>query len=170
MSLDSNMEILKTIKESAGNSLIITHKSKKLSDLFETQLNFSNNIGRDIYKDKNLLSLGTSFPPAYYSIIMAYSLGIPFENYEMRVNQVIYENGLFPIFTFDDLNLREIHLDYIAEKRTQSEGRSRLVNYDRVVFTINKIPNPQTTEIYTGSFDELPNFIRAKMNFTGSAS
>jgi len=170
MSLDSNMEILKTIKESAGNSLIITHKSKKLSDLFETQLNFSNNIGRDIYKDKNLLSLGTSFPPAYYSIIMAYSLGIPFENYEMRVNQVIYENWLFPIFTFDDLNLREIHLDYIAEKRTQSEGRSRLVNYDRVVFTINKIPNPQTTEIYTGSFAELPNFTRAKMNFTGSAS
>ena len=97
-------------------------------------------------------------------------ISIPFENYEMRINQVQYENWVFPIFTFDDLNLREIHLDYIAEKRTQSEGRSRLVNYGRVVFTINKIPNPQTTEIYTGSFAELPNFIRAKMNFTGSAS
>lgn len=150
-----HINLFKRIKEGIGNIPVITHQISELQNIFQTNINFNNIEGLNCIKGRNILIVGTPYPPEYLIPLIASALDIKFKSIEMDWMTIHFDGWIFPFRTYFDEVLRDIHLKYIQGLLLQAVGRARLAQEEKTVILLSKMPLPQG-ELMECSLENLP--------------
>lgn len=164
---EGQIEVLSELSTQIGNTKVISHKLEELDSLFNGGLNFYNSEGLNTFQDYDLLILGTPYPPEHLLPLVFLTLGIEFEIYELDWMQVEINGWIIPLRTYKDSCLRSAHIKFIEGILLQAVGRARLIQYNRKVMVISKMPLPQA-EVIDSSFVDLPSYTLNELHLTGS--
>ena len=120
---------------------ITFHEYEQL--LGEKHLHFGNAVGVDKYKGKNGLIIGTHYLNEESYKMVGFLLGVDVKEHEMCRRRVEYNGYEFPINTYDNEILRNIHLYLLASEMEQCVGRSRLLRKNATVYLFSNFPCDQ---------------------------
>jgi hypothetical protein len=90
---------------------------------------------------KDILVIGTPYHAEFLYKLVAFNMGISFdEDAEMKAQLVTYNGYRFWFTTYDDENLRAIHFWMIESELEQAVGRARLLRNDCKVHLFSNFP------------------------------
>jgi hypothetical protein len=134
--IDNNPIILDIIKDKSGIKDMITFKKYGKNILY-----FGNAIGCNDLEGHNLNVVGTPYTIDFIYKLFAFTLGLKVDkNAVMKQCPVIRNGYLFQFTTYEDEELRNIHLWMIESEIEQAVGRARLLRYDCIVNLFSNYP------------------------------
>lgn len=129
------------------NENVITFKNQGIGEL-----HFGNTEGSNMLEGQDILVVGTPYHAEFLYKLTAVSLGIEFDEDEKMSLQTIEHNGYrFRFTTFQDAELRKIHLWMIESELEQAVGRARLLRNTCTVHLFSNFPLYQSK--MTSDFD-----------------
>ena len=119
------------------------------------ELHFGNTEGSNMLEGKDILVVGTPYHAEFIYKLAAASMGIEFDEGEKMSLQTIDYNGYrFQFTTFQNEELRKIHLWMIESELEQAVGRARLLRNACTVHLFSNFPLHQAEMIQNFSFEE----------------
>lgn len=111
-------------------------------------LHFGNTEGSNTLEGANLLVVGTPYHAEFIYKLVAYSMGLEFDEEEkMSPQEVVYNGYRFRFTTFKDEGLRAIHIWMIESELEQAVGRARLLRNACKVYLFSNFPLSQAEMI-----------------------
>ncbi len=105
------------------------------------ELHFGNTEGSNMLEGQDILVVGTPYHAEFLYKLAAVSMGIEFDEDEKMSLQTIEHNGYrFRFTTFQDQDLRKIHLWMIESELEQAVGRARLLRNACTVHLFSNFP------------------------------
>lgn len=118
-------------------------------------LHFGNTEGSNMLEGKDILVVGTPYHAEFLYKLAAISMGIEFDEEEKMSLQTIDHNGYrFQFTTFQNKELRKIHLWMIESELEQAVGRARLLRNACTVHLFSNFPLHQSKMIPNFNFEE----------------
>lgn len=118
-------------------------------------LHFGNTEGSNMLEGEDVLVVGTPYHAEFLYKLAAISMGIKFDEEEKMTLQTIDYNGYrFQFTTFQNEELRKIHLWMIESELEQAVGRARLLRNACTVNLFSNFPLSQATMIQDFDFEE----------------
>lgn len=118
-------------------------------------LHFGNTEGSNMLEGKDILVVGTPYHAEFLYKLASISMGIEFDEEEKMSLQTIDHNGYrFQFTTFQNEELRKIHLWMIESELEQAVGRARLLRNACTVNLFSNFPLSQATMIQDFDFEE----------------
>jgi len=118
---------------------VITFKKENIGNVY-----FGNTEGINFLENKNILVVGTPHYPEFLYKLIAFSMGIDFNENEKITNQLVEYNGYrFNFMTFKNEHLREIQFWMIESELEQAIGRARLLRNKCNVHLFSNFPLKQ---------------------------
>lgn len=109
------------------------------------QLHFGNTEGSNSLEGEDILVVGTPYHAPFLYKLVAFTLGMDFDEDEEMEPQIIEHNGYhFQINTFKNENLRAIQLWMIESELEQAVGRARLLRNSCTVHLFARFPLRQS--------------------------
>ena len=94
--------------------------------------------------------VGTPYHADFLYKLIAFTLGYDFDEDEEMTPQIIYRNGYrVRLNTYQNENLRKVHLWMMDSELDQAAGRARLLRHDCTVHLFSRYPMKQA-EIVKG--------------------
>lgn len=116
-------------------------------------LHFGNTEGSNMLEGKDILVVGTPYHAEFLYKLAAISMGIEFDEEEKMTLQTIDHNGYrFQFTTFQNEELRKIHLWMIESELEQAVGRARLLRNACTVNLFSNFPLGQAKIIHGFDF------------------
>ncbi|WP_161846192.1 hypothetical protein [Pseudoflavonifractor sp. 524-17] len=146
-SIDNNKGIVSRLVQHFGldKSHLITFKKEKTGDL-----HFGNTEGSNALEGQDILVVGTPYHADFLYKLIAFTLGYDFDEDEEMTPQIVYRNGYRVwINTYQNENLRKVHLWMMDSELDQATGRARLLRHDCTVHLFSRYPMKQA-EIVKG--------------------
>lgn len=113
-------------------------------------LHFGNTEGSNALEGQDILVAGTPYHADFLYKLIAFTLGYDFDENEEMTPQIIYRNGYrVRINTYQNENLRKVHLWMMDSELDQATGRARLLRHDCTVHLFSRYPMKQA-EIVKG--------------------
>lgn len=143
--LASNPGIVESLKRrfSMDNENVITFMNQGIGEL-----HFGNTEGSNMLEGQDILVVGTPYHAEFLYKLAAFSMGVEFEEDEKMTLQTIGHNGYRLRFTtFQDEDLRKIHLWMIESELEQAVGRARLLRNACTVHLFSNFPLHQARMI-----------------------
>lgn len=104
---------------------------------------------------KDILVVGTPYHAEFLYKLVAFSMGVEFDEEEKMSIQTIDYNGYrFQFTTFQNEKLRKIHLWMIESELEQAVGRARLLRNPCTVNLFSNFPLHQAKMIQDFDFEE----------------
>ena len=133
-----------------GNGNVITFMNQEIGEL-----HFGNTEGSNRLEGQDILVVGTPYHAEFIYKLAACSMGVEFDENEKMTSQVIEHNGYkFRFTTFQDEELRKIHLWMIESELEQAVGRARLLRNACTVCLFSNFPLSQSTMIEDFDYGE----------------
>lgn len=108
------------------------------------QLHYGNTEGCNIMEGEDILVIGTPFHAEFLYKLVAFTMGLPFDEDEEISYQYVTHNGHgFWFTTYKDENLRAIQFWMIESELEQAVGRARLLRHDCTVHLFSSFPLSQ---------------------------
>lgn len=118
-------------------------------------LHFGNTEGSNMLEGKDILVVGTPYHAEFLYKLAAISMGIEFDEEEKMTLQTIDYNGYrFQFTTFQNEELRKIHLWMVESELEQAVGRARLLRNACTVNLFSNFPLCQAKMITDFDFEE----------------
>lgn len=118
-------------------------------------LHFGNTEGSNMLEGKDILVVGTPYHAEFLYKLVAFSMGVEFDEEEKMSIQTIDYNGYrFQFTTFQNEKLRKIHLWMIESELEQAVGRARLLRNPCTVNLFSNFPLHQAKMIQDFDFEE----------------
>ena len=118
-------------------------------------LHFGNTEGSNMLEGQDILVVGTPYHAEFLYKLAAISMGIEFDEDEKMTSQAIVYNGYrFRFTTFQNKDLRKIHLWMIESELEQAVGRARLLRNACTVHLFSNFPLRQAKMIQGFDFGE----------------
>ena len=118
-------------------------------------LHFGNTEGSNMLEGKDILVVGTPYHAEFLYKLVAIAMGIEFDEEEKMTLQTIDYNGYrFQFTTFQNKELRKIHLWMIESELEQAVGRARLLRNACTVHLFSNFPLHQAKMIPNFNFEE----------------
>lgn len=134
---------IKKIIDSHPEYVIITHRKINC----KKDAYFGNLRGLNSMEGKNLLVIGTQHLPSTIIQLISSSIGIRKSISDViGVKEVKFNGYKFRFPTFDDPEIRAIHLNYINSELVQAIGRARALRNDVKVLVFSSLPLKETTK------------------------
>ena len=146
-SIDNNKGIVSRLVQHFGldKSHLITFKKEKTGDL-----HFGNTEGSNALEGQDILVVGTPYHADFLYKLIAFTLGYDFDEDEEMTPQIVYRNGYRVwINTYQNENLRKVHLWMMDSELDQATGRARLLRHNCTVHLFSRYPMKQA-EIVKG--------------------
>ena len=116
-------------------------------------LHFGNTEGSNMLEGQDILVIGTPYHAEFIYKLAAFSMGIEFDAGEKMTLQTIGYNGYrFQFTTFQNKELRKIHLWMIESELEQAVGRARLLRNACTVHLFSNFPLSQAQMIQDFDF------------------
>lgn len=113
-------------------------------------LHFGNTEGSNVLEGQDILVVGTPYHADFLYKLIAFTLGYDFDEDEEMTPQIIYRNGYrVRLNTYQNENLRKVHLWMMDSELDQAAGRARLLRHDCTVHLFSRYPMKQA-EIVKG--------------------
>lgn len=148
-SLAKNQGIIQRLMRKFGvdSRHVITFMKEQVGNL-----HFGNTEGSNILEGEDILVVGTPYHAEFIYKLVAWSIGLEFDEEEKMTLQQVTHNGYrFRFTTFDDEGLRAIHLWMIESELEQAVGRARLLRHNCTAHLFSNFPLCQAKMI--GDFD-----------------
>lgn len=161
MKTQSNIDMINAYAE-IHNATIITFASKKpLFPRADTKCHYGNTSGYDHLKGHNVIALGTWNLPSDVYLVTAAVLGvtIPPNEYQQQNLEVEVNQHLQTLYTYENLDLREIQFSYMETEMAQALGRARALREECTTLLVSNYPMLGYEQY---SFDEI--MIEVKAN------
>lgn len=130
---------------------LITFKSQG-----KGELHFGNTEGSNMLEGQDILVVGTPYHIEFLYKLVAFSMGVEFEEDEKMTKQTTEHNGYrFKFTTFRDADLRHIHLWMIESELEQAVGRARLLRNECTVHLFSNFPLGQAEMVHNFDYDAL---------------
>lgn len=152
-SMAENPGIVEKLVRRFGLSInnLITFKSQG-----KGELHFGNTEGSNMLEGQDILVVGTPYHIEFLYKLVAFSMGVEFEEDEKMTKQTTEHNGYrFKFTTFSDADLRHIHLWMIESELEQAVGRARLLRNKCTVHLFSNFPLGQAEMIHNFDYDAL---------------
>ena len=108
-------------------------------------LHFGNTEGSNSLEGEDILVVGTPYHAPFLYKLVAFTLGMDFDEDEEMESQIIEHNGYrFQINTFKNENLRAVQLWMIESELEQAVGRARLLRNSCTVHLFARFPLRQS--------------------------
>lgn len=105
------------------------------------ELHFGNTEGSNMLEGQNILVVGTPYHAEFLYKLAAFTMGVEFDEDEEMTLQTIEHNGYrFRFTTFQNEDLRKIHLWMIESELEQAVGRARLLRNACTVHLFSNFP------------------------------
>ena len=119
------------------------------------ELHFGNTEGSNMLEGQDILVIGTPYHAEFLYKLAAFSMKVKFDEDEKMTLQDIEYNGYrFRFTTFQDEDLRKIHLWMIESELEQAVGRARLLRNACIVHLFSNFPLSQSKMITDFDFGE----------------
>jgi hypothetical protein len=103
----------------------------------------------------DILVIGTPYHAEFLYKLIAFTLGLHFdEDAEMKEQLVTHNGRRFKFTTYDDETLRAIHFWMIESELEQAVGRARLLRYDCKVHLLSNFPLSQSKIVNDFDYNE----------------
>lgn len=113
-------------------------------------LHFGNTEGSNALEGQDILVAGTPYHADFLYKLIAFTLGYDFDENEEMTPQIVNRNGYRVwINTYQNENLRKVHLWMMDSELDQATGRARLLRHDCTVHLFSRYPMKQA-EIIKG--------------------
>jgi hypothetical protein len=124
--IDSNPGIIERLKKRFGIDNVITFKKYDIGPL-----HFGNTEGSNTLEGEDILVVGTPYHAEFLYKLVAFMMGLDFDDDAKMKSQYVIRNGCrFRFTTYDDENLRAVHFWMIESELEQAVGRARLLRND----------------------------------------
>lgn len=146
-SMDSDKGIVRRLMKhfNLDESHVITFMKEDIGFL-----HFGNTEGSNALEGEDILVVGTPYHADFLYKLIAFTLGYDFDEDEEMTPQIIYRNGYrVRINTYQNENLRKVHLWMMDSELDQATGRARLLRHDCTVHLFSRYPMKQA-EIVKG--------------------
>lgn len=129
---------------------VITFKNQEIG-----QLHFGNTEGSNMLEGQDILVVGTPYHAEFLYKLVAFSMGMEFDEDEKMTSQTVVHNGYkFRFTTFENENLRAVHLWMIESELEQAVGRARLLRNTCTVYLFSNFPLSQAEMIQGFDYDK----------------
>lgn len=113
------------------------------------KLHFGNTEGSNMLEGKDILVVGTPYHAPFLYKLVAYSMGLEFdEEAEMSMQLVTHNGYRFWFNTFADEDLRLVQFWMIESELEQAIGRARLLRHDCTVHLFCRLPLKQAEMVF----------------------
>lgn len=120
------------------------------------QLHFGNTEGSNMLEGKDILVAGTPYQPEFQYKLIAFYMGMEFDEDEKMASQTVVHNGhRFRFTTFADEDLRAVQFWMIESELEQAVGRARLLRNACTVHLFSNFPLSQSKMIRDFDYDNL---------------
>ena len=146
-SIDNDKGIVRRLMKhfNLDESHVITFMKENLG-----VLHFGNTEGSNALKGEDILVVGTPYHADFLYKLIAFTLGYDFDEDEEMTPQTICRNGYrVRLNTYQNENLRKVHLWMMDSELDQATGRARLLRHDCTVHLFSRYPMKQA-EIVKG--------------------
>ena len=134
---------------SMSSENIITFMNQRIGEL-----HFGNTEGSNMLEGQDILVVGTPYHAEFIYKLAALSLGVEFNEDEKMTLQTINYNGYqFQFTTFQDEELRKVHLWMIESELEQAVGRARLLRNECTVHLFSNFPLSQSKMIHNFDYE-----------------
>lgn len=143
--IEKNPNIVSDIQKRLGvdENHVITFKNQNIGEL-----HFGNTEGSNMLEGEDIVVIGTPYHADFLYKLVAFSLGIDFDEDEKAEMQVIEHNGYRTQFTtFKNQDLREIQFWMLESELEQAVGRARLLRRICKVHLFSNFPLRQADMI-----------------------
>lgn len=150
--LANNPGMIKSLMHqfSMDSDNVITFMNQRIG-----KLHFGNTEGSNMLEGQDILVIGTPYHAEFIYKLAAFSMGIEFDAGEKMTLQTIDYNGYrFQFTTFQNKELRKIHLWMIESELEQAVGRARLLRNACTVHLFSNFPLHQAKMIPNFNFEE----------------
>ncbi len=140
-SIDNNKGIVRRLMNhfNLDESHVITFMKEDIGFL-----HFGNTEGSNVLKGQDILVVGTPYHTNFLYKLIAFTLGYDFDEDEEMTPQIIYRNGYrVRINTYQNEDLRKVHLWMMDSELDQAAGRARLLRHDCTVHLFSRYPMKQ---------------------------
>lgn len=111
-------------------------------------LHFGNTEGSNTLEGEDILVVGTPYHTEFLYKLVAFSMGIDFdEDEKMALQDVTYNGYTFKFTTFKDEELRAVHFWMLESELEQAVGRARLLRNKCTVYLFSNFPLSQSKMI-----------------------
>lgn len=118
------------------------------------ELHFGNTEGSNMLEGEDILVVGTPYHAEFLYKLAAISMGVEFDEDEKMTLQIIEHNGYrFRFTTFQNMELRKIHLWMIESELEQAVGRARLLRNACTVQLFSNFPLSQSKMIHNFDYE-----------------
>ena len=148
--LANNPGMIKSLMHqfSMDSDNVITFMNQRIGEL-----HFGNTEGSNMLEGQDILVIGTPYHAEFIYKLAAFSMGIEFDAGEKMTLQTIDYNGYrFQFTTFQNEELRKIHLWMIESELEQAVGRARLLRNACTVHLFSNFPLSQAQMIQDFDF------------------
>lgn len=119
------------------------------------KLHFGNTEGSNTLEGKDILVAGTPYHAEFLYKLVAFFMGLDFDEDEKMTAQIVEHNGYrFRFTTFENENLRSIHFWMIESELEQAVGRARLLRNECTVNLFSNFPLSQAEMVKDFDYDE----------------
>lgn len=150
--IDNNPGIVKRLMNNfkMSSSNVITFKKEKIGNL-----HFGNTEGSNTLEGQDILVVGTPYHTEFLYKLIAYTLEVEFDEDENMFPQTVVHNGyLFRFTTFQDEDLKAVHMWMIESELEQAVGRARLLRNACNVYLFSNFPLSQAQVVDNYDFTE----------------
>jgi len=126
-----------------ANMPVITFQNQKskFPVSMQSDMHFYNLRGYNEYDGCEIAVIGTPHPPKHVILLYAALLGYGFDySSDFGKSEVTYKNFRFSIYTYSDVNLQRLHLQFIEFELIQAVGRARLLRQNSWVYLYGNFP------------------------------
>lgn len=118
-------------------------------------LHFGNTEGSNTLEGEDILVVGTPYHADFLYKLVAFTMGIAFDEDEEMESQLVMHNGYrFWFTTFEDKDLRAIHFWMLESELEQAVGRARLLRNTCEVHLFSNFPISQAKIITNFDYDK----------------
>ncbi len=118
-------------------------------------LHFGNTEGSNALEGEDILVVGTPYHARFIYLLVAFLMGLEFDEDEEMVLQDVMHNGYrFRFTTFQDEGLRAIHFWMIESELEQAVGRARLLRHNCTVHLFSNFPLKQANMVCDFDYDK----------------
>ena len=138
----NNPGIIRSLMQRFGmtDDKVITFKKENISNL-----HFGNTEGSNTLEGKDILVIGTPYHAEFIYKLIAFNMGIDFDEDEKMSPQIVEYNGYrFTFNTFSNEDLRKIQFWMLESELEQAVGRARLLRNKCTVYLFSNFPLSQS--------------------------
>lgn len=122
---------------------VITFMSQNIGEL-----HFGNTEGSNVLEGEDILVIGTPYHAEFLYKLVAFAMGMDFDEDEEMELQIAEHNGYrFPFNTYQNEDLRAVQFWMLESELEQAVGRARLLRNECTVHLFSNFPLSQSKMI-----------------------